>query len=167
MSYIGIENNHAYVTEVELWCKKFNDLMKAEKHASVAIVGYMLPGQCTMVGCPLGDPEFEKLGEGMRTNPAMFAAAEKTGLLAEGINAFCHAALDNAGSWLCYSEDIKYLLKNEELCKYVSFSYRYEAECFLSGGSMLCEVENEDLWLRYARAAKKKLSERKTRGYAY
>lgn len=162
-----IENSHDYAAEVAMWCEKLNNLMKAEKHAAVALVAYMLPGQCTMVGCPLGDSEFEKLGEGMRTNPAMFAAAEMTGLLAEGINAFCYAALDNAGSWSCCSEDIKYILNEDELRKYVTFSDRYMAECFLTGGAMLCEFENEDLWLRYARAARKKLDERNRRGYAY
>ena len=139
-----IENSHDYAAEVAMWCEKLNNLMKAEKHAAVALVG-----------------------EGMRTNPAMFAAAEMTGLLAEGINAFCYAALDNAGSWSCCSEDIKYILNEDELRKYVTFSDRYMAECFLTGGAMLCEFENEDLWLRYARAARKKLDERNRRGYAY
>lgn len=167
MKDLYIDSNHSYIAEVELWCKKFNDLMKAEKHAAVALVAYMLPGQCTMVGCPLGDPEFKKLGEDVRTNPAMFAAAEKTGLLAEGIDAFFYAALDNAGSWNYYADDIEYLLKNDELRKYVSFSYRYIAECLIAGGAMLCEEDNEDLWIRDARAAENKLDERKTRGYAY
>lgn len=162
-----VESSYDYVEEIEKWCKRFEVLMKEGKNAPVSIVAYYLPHQCIMVGCPLGDLEFKTLGEGMRTSPAMFAAAEKTGLLAEGIDAFCYAALDNAGSWSYYIEDIKYLLKRDELRKYVSFSNRYVAECFLSGGDMLCEFENEDLWLRFARAAKKKLDERKTRGYAY
>lgn len=162
-----IENSHDYAAEVAMWCEKLNNLMKAEKHAAVALVAYMLPGQCTMVGCPLGDSEFKKLGEGMRTNPAMFAAAERTGLFAEGIDAFCYAALDNAGSWAYYAADIEYLLNSDELRKYVSFSDRYLAECLLSGGDMLCDDENEDLWSSYACAVSKRLDERATRGYAY
>jgi hypothetical protein len=162
-----VESNHDYSAEVDLWCKNFNNLMKAEKYAAIAVVAYYLPHQCTMVGCPLGDLEYKKIGESMRDNPAMFAAAERTGLLAEGIDAFCDAALDNAESWSCYADDIEYLLTNDELCKYVSFSDRYLAESFLAGGNMLREVENEDVWVRYSRAARKKLDERQTRGNAY
>lgn len=165
MNYI--ENSHDYAAEVELWCENFSNLMKAEKYAAIAVVAYYLPHQCTMVGCPLGDPEYKKLGESMRDNPAMFAAAESTGLFAEGIDAFCYAALDNAGSWSYYAADIEYLLKNDELRKYVSFSDRYLAECLLSGGDMLREDKNEELWDCYAHAAIKKLDERKARGYAY
>lgn len=161
------ESSHEYAVEVEMWCERFETLMKEELYAPVAIVAYSLPHQNTMVGCPLGDPEYQELGEGMRTNSAMFAAAERTGLLAEGLDAFFYAALDNAGSWSGYADDIKYVLENDTLCKYVSFSDRYNAECLLAGGEMLCDDENEDIWLRVARAAQKKLDSRKTRGYAY
>lgn len=162
-----IENSHEYAAEVAMWCERLNSLMKTELHAAFAVVAYFLPHQCTMGGCPLGDPEYKELGEGMRNDPAMFAAAEKTGLLAEGIDAFCYAALDNAGSWNYYADDVECLLKNDELRKYVSFSDRYLAEGLIAGGAMLCEEENEDLWLHYVRVARKKLDERKTRGYAY
>lgn len=161
------ESNREYVEEVAMWYQKFTDLMKTEMYAAVAIVAYMLPGQNTMVGCPLGDSEYRALGEEMRINPAMFAAAEKTGLLAEGMDAFFYAALDNAGSWCGYADDIRYVLENDALSKYVSFSDRYNAECLLAGGDMLCDDENEDIWFRVAGAAQKKLDSRKTRGYAY
>lgn len=167
MKNINIENSYDYTREVENWTKKFNNLMRAELHAALAVVAYYLPHQCTMVGCPLGDPEYKELGEAMRVNPAMFAAAEATGLFAEGIDAFCYAALDNADSWNYYANDIEYLLKNDELRKYVSFSDRYLAECLIAGGAMLRDVDNEDLWLRYVQTVQKKLSERNRRGYAY
>ena len=163
----NLESNYDYAAEVEMWCQKFTELMKAEMHAALAIVAYMLPGQNTMAGCPLGDPEYQMLGEAMRTNSAMFAAAEKTGLLAEGIDAFCYAALDNAGSWSGYVKDVKSLLENDELRKYVSFADQYTAESLLAGGDMLCDDENEDIWFRVAGAVQKKLDGRKTRGYAY
>lgn len=162
-----VENSHDFAREVETWTEKWNNLMRAELHAALAVVAYYLPHQCTMVGCPLGDPEYKELGETMRVNPAMFAAAEATGLLAEGIDDFCHAALDSAESWNYYSDDIECLLKNDELRKYVSFSDRYLAECLIAGGAMLRDVDNEDMWLRYVQAAQKKLSERARRGYAY
>lgn len=164
---IYIENSHDFAKEVETWSKKFNSLMKAELHAALGVVLYYLPHQCTMVGCPLGDPEYKKLGEAMRGNPAMFTAAEVTGLLAEGIYAFCNAALDNAGSWSYCFDDIEYLLQNDGLRKYVSFSDRYLAECLIAGGAMLCDPGNEDLWFRYATAAQKKLNERTKSGCAY
>ena len=161
------ESSQSYTAEVEEWCERLEALMKEEMYAPIAIVSYMLPGQCTMVGCPLGDLEYQKLGEKMREDPAVFAAAEKTGLLAEGINKFLYAALDNAGSWAGYSDDVHYILENEALRKYVSFSDRYCAECLLACGNIICEVEHEDLWLAMARTIKGKLSNRKTRGYAY
>ena len=167
MRSFGMENSNDFVAEVEMWCKKLNNLMRSELQAAVAVVAYYLPHQCTMVGCPLGDREYQELGETMRTNPALFAAAERTGLFAEGIHDFCYAALDNAGSWNYYADDIEYLLKNDELCKYISFPNRYLAECLIAGGVMLREEENEDLWLRYVRVAQKKLDERARRGYAY
>lgn len=167
MNFKYIESNHDYAAEVDLWCKNYDNLMKAEKYAALAVVAYYLPRQCIMAGCPMGDPEYKKIGESMRANPAMFAAAERTGLFAEGIDAFCYAALDNAGSWAYYAADIEYLLNSDELRKYVSFSDRYLAECLLSGGDMLCDDENEDLWSSYACAVSKRLDERATRGYAY
>ena len=167
MTSLYIENSIDFTREVEAWTKKLNELMKAELNAALAVVAYYLPHQCTMVGCPLGDSEYKQLGEVMRTDPAMFAAAEVTGLLAEGIDAFCHAALDNVDNWDCYSDDIEYLLKNDELRKYVSFSDKYIAEILIAGGAMLRDVDNEDLWLRYVQAAQKKLRERARRGYAY
>ena len=168
MLNINFDSNYDYAAEVEMWYQKFTDLMKTEMYAAITIVAYMLPGQYTMVGCPLGDPEYQMLGEAMRTNFAMFAAAEKTGLLAEGVDAFCYAALDNADSWSGCAKDVKYLLENDELRKYVSFADQYTAESLLAGGEMLCDDENEDLWLDVARAAMRKLKGRKTnRGYAY
>ena len=161
------ESSLEYTTEVGLWCDRFETLMMEEMYAPISIVAYMLPSQFTMVGCPLGDPEYRELGERMRDDPAMFAAAEKTGLLAEGIDKFFYAALDNAGSWAGYSADVQYVLINDALRKYVSFPDQYIAECLLAGGEMLCEDENEDLWLEVARTADEKLSNRKTRGYAY
>ena len=161
------ESNCEYVEEMAMWCQKFTDLMKTEMYAALAILAYMLPGQNTMAGCPLGDTEYQMLGEAMRTNPAMFAAAENTGLLSAGMDAFFYAALDNAGSWFGYVDDVRYVLENDALCKYVSFSDRYIAECLLAGGDMLCDYENEDIWFRVAGAAQTKLDSRKTRGYAY
>ena len=163
----NFESNYDYTAEVEMWCKKLTDLMKTEMYAAIAIVAYMLPSQNTMVGCPLGDPEYQKLGEEMRTNPAMFAAAEKTGLLAEGIAAFCYAALDNADNWSGYANDINYLQENDALRKYVSFANQYTAECLLAGSDLLCDDKNEDLWNDVVRATQRKLNGRKTRGYAY
>lgn len=167
MLNINFDSNYDYAAEVEMWCQKFTDLMKTEMYAAITILAYMLPGQNTMVGCPLGDPEYQMLGEAMRTNSAMFAAAENTGLLSAGMDAFFYAALDNAGSWSGYADDIRYVLGNDALCKYVSFSDRYIAECLLAGGDMLCDYENEDIWFRVAGAARTKLDSRKTRGYAY
>ena len=148
MLNINFDSNYDYAAEVEMWCQKFTDLMKTEMYAAITILAYMLPGQNTMVGCPLGDPEYQMLGEAMRTNSAMFAAAENTGLLSAGMDAFFYAALDNAGSWSGYADDIRYVLGNDALCKYVSFSGRYIAECLLAGGDMprfggVCQTEKE------------------------
>ena len=74
MLNINFDSNYDYAAEVEMWCQKFTDLMKTEMYAAITILAYMRPGQNTMVGCPLGDPEYQMLGEAMRTNSAMFAA---------------------------------------------------------------------------------------------
>ena len=162
---VYVDGSMSYISAIQRWSAKFRELMQSEKYAAISIVAYYLPSQCMMVGCPLGDDEYQRIGEQMRNDGAMFAAAEKTGLLAEGIDAIFAAALDNCDSWAYYANDIAFILKNSALHKYVSFSDRYLAECFLSGGKMLCE--DEDLWLRYGKAAEKVLSQRKTRGYAY
>lgn len=162
---VFVDGSAAYIAAMQRWVAKFRELMRTEKHAPISIVAYYLPRQCTMIGCPLGDKEYQSIGEQLRTDAAMFAAAEKTGLIAEGIDAIFYAALDNGGSWSYLAKDIEYILKHPELNKYVSFSDRYYAEALLAGGELYCE--HEDLWLQCYRAVQKKMSERQTRGYAY
>lgn len=162
---VFVDGSSAYIAAVQKWAAKFRELMRTEMYAPIAIAAYYLPHQCTMIGCPLGDKEYQSLGEQMRTDYAMFVAAEKTGLMAEGIDAIFHAALDNCGSWSYLAKDVEHILKHSELNKHVSFSDRYYAEALLAGGELFCE--HEDLWLQCCRAVQKKLSERQTRGYAY
>lgn len=159
------DGSGAYIAAMQRWVAKFRELMRTEKHAPISIIAYYLPRQCTMIGCPLGDKEYQSLGEQLRTDAAMFAAAEKTGLIAEGIDAIFYAALDNCGSWSYLAKDIEYILKHSELNKYVSFSDRYYAEALLAGGELFCE--NEELWDRCYTTVQTKLSARTTRGYAY
>ena len=160
-----LDGSNAYIASIKRWVAKFQDLMSAEMYAPTAIVAYYLPSQHTMIGCPLGDNEYQKIGEQMRTDYAAFAAAEKTGLLAEGIDSIFGAALDNCDNWAYYAKDIKYILKCAELCKYVRFCDRYVAEVLLSGGALYCD--DEELWQRCCSTAQRKLSARKARGYAY
>lgn len=148
---------------VEFWCEKLNSLMMAENHAAVAIFGYSLPYPSNMLGCPLGDEEFKKYGALISCDSEAFAAAEKTGLIAKGIDAIFFDALNNCGSWSYHFENVKYILETEELSKYVSFDDRYVAEHLISGGKILCE--DDALWFSYVTAIDKKLCERSSRGY--
>lgn len=158
------DNIHAFESmTVAQWCDEFNKLMQAEKYAALAIFGYSLPHPSNMIGCPLGDPEFERLGLLIASDCNAFAAAEKTGLIAEGVDAIFSSALDNDGSWTYHYDNIKYILANEELRKYVSFTDRYTAEHLIAAGDIL--LEDEDFWYDYARAIQKKLRERELRGY--
>jgi len=157
------DNQTADPMTVAQWCDEFNKLMQAEKYAALAIFGYSLPHPSNMIGCPLGDPEFERLGLLIASDCNAFAAAEKTGLIAEGVDAIFSSALDNDGSWTYHYDNIKYILANEELRKYVSFTDRYTAEHLIAAGDIL--LEDEDFWYDYARAIQKKLRERVLRGY--
>ena len=139
-----VDGSGAYIAAVQRWSAKFRDLMKAEQYAPISIVAYYLPRQCTMIGCPLGDKEYQDLGERMRIDHAMFTAAERTGLIAEGIDAIFQAALDNCDNWAYYAKDIDFILKHTELHKYVSFSDRCYAEMLLAGGNLFFEDENEN-----------------------
>ena len=162
---VFLDGSGAYIAAMQRWVAKFRELMRSEKYAPISIVAYYLPRQSTMIGCPMGDKEYQSLGEQMRTDAAMFAAAEKTGLIAEGVDAIFQAALDNFDSWSYYAEDVEYILKHPGLHKYVSFSDRYYAETLLAGGKLFCE--DEVLWGRCYDTIRAKLSARKSRGYAY
>lgn len=162
---VVVDGSGTYIAEVQRWSNKFRDLMKTELYAPISIVAYYLPHQGTMIGCPLGDQEYQSLGERMRTDDAMFTAAERTGLIAEGIDAIFRAALDNCDNWAYYAKDVDFILKHTGLHKHVSFSDRCYAEALLAGGNLFCE--DEDLWLRCCSTIQKKLSARQTRGYAY
>lgn len=148
---------------IDQWCEILNDLMESEKSASVAIVGYSLPNASFVLGCPLGDPEFEKLGALVACDATVFAAAEKTGLLAEGIDAIFFDALNNCGSWSYHYDNVKHILSVPELRKYVSFSDRFVAERLMAAGEMLCE--NDDLWYSYSSTIHRKLMDRNSRGF--
>lgn len=165
MANFNIENNHEYVAEVSAWVARFNVLLATEMYAAMAIVAYYLPKQCVMACCPLGDLEYQSMGEAMRSNPAMLAAAGETGLLADGIDRLFYAALSDFDNWCYYASDIKYILENDELRRYVSFQDRCFAESFFSGGSVL--KEDEDLWSKYYDVVEQRLNQRKTRGFAY
>lgn len=165
MSIFNVKSNHEYVAEVSAWVARFNALLMSEMYAAMAVVAYYLPKQCIMGCCPLGDAEYQSMGEAMRSNPAMLEAAGKTGLLAEGIDRLFDAALDDFDNWYYYASDIKYILRNDELKKYVSFRNRCFAECFFSGGSAL--KEDEELWSKYYDLVEQRLNHRKTRGYSY
>ena len=162
---VYLEGSSVYIAAIQKWIVKFNEVMRTEMYAPVSIVAYYLPGQCAMIGCPLGNEGYQSLGECMRTDYAMFVAAEKTGLIAEGIDAIFHAALDNCGSWSYLAKDIEHILKHSELNKHVSYSDRYCAEALLAGGELYCE--HEDLWVQCYRTVQQKLSERQTRGFTY
>ena len=148
---------------VDQWCYKLNSLMQTEKYAAVAILEYSLPVHSLPLGCPLGDPEFEMLGSLLLRVPTLYEAAEKTGLIAEGINAIFFDALNNCGSWSYHYDNIKYILEHEKLRKYVSFSDRYIAEKLLGYGEDLCKKDN--LWYSHIKELQEKLREREYRGY--
>ncbi len=148
---------------IDQWCYKLNSLMQAEANAAVAIFGYSLPHPANMLGCPLGDEEFEQIGALITCDCNALAAAEKTGLIAEGIDAIFFDALNNCGSWSYHYDNIKYILEHEKLRKYVSFSDRYIAEKLLGSGKELCKKDN--LWHCYIKTLREKLRERESRGY--
>lgn len=148
---------------VDWWCNKLGDLMRTNMDAAVAILGYSLPFPSNMLGCPLGDEEFKGLGAAISCDKNAFAAAEKTGLIAEGMDAIFFDALNNCGSWSYHHNNIKFILSHDELRKYVSFSDRYIAERLLEGGEILCE--NDDLWMCYVDVVHEELRKRKLRGY--
>lgn len=148
---------------VDWWCDKLNNIMKTYMDAAVAIWGYSLPFPSNMLGCPLGDEEFKGLGAAISCDENAFTAAERTGLIAEGIDAIFLDALNNGGSWCYHHENIRFILEHDEFRKYVSFSDRYIAERLLEGGEILCE--NEDLWGCYVEVLLEELRKRKLRGY--
>ena len=148
---------------VEQWCEKLNSLMLTATDAAVAILGYSLPFPSNMLGCPLGDEEFEKYGALISCDCNALAAAEKTGLIAEGIDSIFRDALNNSGSWCYHHKNISFILEHDELRKYVSFSDRYVSERLLEGGEILCE--NDDLWECYVETLLEELRNRKLRGY--
>lgn len=149
--------------DVDWWCNKLNNIMKTEMDAAVAILGYSLPFPSNMLGCPLGDDEFKGLGAAISCDEHAFAAAEKTGLIAQGMDAIFTDALNNCGSWLYHYNNIKFILSHDELRKYVSFDDRFIAEHLLAEGKSLCD--NDALWFSYANALFNKLIERESRGY--
>ena len=63
---VFVDGSGAYIAAIQRWVAKFSELMRTEMYAPIAILAYYLPHQCTMVGCPLGDKEYQNLGEQMR-----------------------------------------------------------------------------------------------------
>lgn len=160
---LSVEPHNDIPNTVDEWCDTFNALMNTEKNAAVAILGYSLPAPSYALGCPLGDDEFEKYGALLTCDRNAFEAAEKTGLIAEGIYSIFLDALDNCDSWSYHYENIKYILETDKLRKYVTFYDRYIAERLLTAGDILSD--NYDLWGSYVSALMDKLSLRSNRGY--
>lgn len=159
----NIIKDENYADEVAMWSNKFNDLMKHYWNAAAAIVKYYISDDGGIDTCPLGDAEFEGIGKELRSNPAAFTAAEKTGLIVTGVEKIFSSALDNCGNWSYNRPIIKHILKYDRLRKYVNFSKRYFAELLLSGGELLCD--DEDLWENFSEYADGNLDDRQERGF--
>ena len=159
------DNSAAYAAEVEKWTEKFNKLMMEYNNAPEAILAYYLPGQNTCLSCPLGDEEFQQIGEDMRTNEAMLRAAEESGLLVEAVKICFYKALDNYGSWSYLCDDLAYILDNPRLRCYVCFEDQFFARKLLAVNTL--NEDDEDLWDQYYDTLQKKLVARELRGYAY
>lgn len=158
------ENSIEYEAEIAEWREKLTDLMKREKYAAVAILGYYFGDSSCMLGCPLGDPEFERIGTEMQKNPALFTAAENVGLIAEGVSDIFYDALDNPGSWCYHHDKIRYIFENEGLSRHVPYRDRYLAEALLSGGKDIYN-DDDDRWHKIFDVAKQTQEKRNMRGF--
>ncbi len=150
--------HYKWIAEVKLWERKFREMMQNEMFASIAVVRYYLACNTLTSIYPSECEKYRYYGMVIAVNTAAFAAAENTGLLAEGITGIFHTALDNYGNWLDHETDIKNIMKKDKLRKYVSFTDRRYAEMFLSCDKM--ERYNEDLWEYLKDVTKKKLATR-------
>ncbi len=164
-----IKEESKYSEEVQEWCRKFKEIMCSTMSIPGAVIGYYLPGdpeQKFVEFCPLGDTEIASLGIEMRNNSAAFEAAEITGLVAEGVDDIMYSALNNCGSWAHNIDNVRNILKDKKLCKYVSFEDKYYAEEYLFMGNSLCDDENA--WYSHCSALHEKLDNRPyNRGYGF
>ena len=149
--------------EIRLWETKFIDLMSHYWNASAAIVKYYVTDDYIIDTCPLGDAEYESLGKEMRTNPAAFIAAERSGLLADGVSSVFTSSMDTYDNWAYNAPVIKEILSNSDLSRYVSYTDRCFAEAYLSGGDLL--REEDDLWYRFYSETQACLNSREERGF--
>lgn len=159
------DNSAAYAAEVEKWTEKFNKLMMECNNAPEAILAYYLPGQNTCLSCPLGDEEFQQIGEDMRTNEAMLRAAEESGLLVDAIKNRFYRALDNQDNWRYLKDDVAYILDHPCMRRYIRFEDQFIARKLIAANALI--EDDEDLWYLYADRLHKKLDDRELRGYAY
>ena len=158
-----INNNIEYMATVAEWTRKFTELMLQHNNAAAAILAYYLPNGYDFLTCPLGVVEFQKIGEAMRTNEAIFTAAEDSGLIAEAVPELFCKALDNYDSWCAMDDGISYMMTHPQLLRYVPFEYRYCAEKLLEANALL--IDNEDLWNGYSDKLCSNLNERALTGY--
>lgn len=158
-----IDNSCEYAAQVNLWSKKLTKLMLEHDNAAQAILAYYLPGHSEFLTCPLGVDEFKSIGEEMRENAAVFAAAEKTGLIAKAVTIIFDFALENYDSWYGMESDIKYMLEHPQLSCFIPFEDRYAAQKLLDAD--LTQDDDEDVWFDYACAIQKKLGNRKLTGF--
>ena len=157
------DNSCEYAAQVNLWSEKLTKLMKKYDNAAEAILAYYLPGHSEFLTCPLGVDEFKCNGEEMRENGAVFAAAERTGLIVKGVKILFDFALENYDSWCGMERDIRYMLEHPQLGCYVHFEDRYLAERLLRAE---LAQEEEDSWCDYYDIVMQELNNRNQAGFA-
>lgn len=160
-----IDNSCEYAAQVDLWSKKLTELMLEHDNAAESVLAYYLPVHSEFLTCPLGVDEFKRIGEEMRENAAVFAAAENTGLIAKAVEKLFGFALDNHGSWCAMVKDVRYMLEHPQLGRYIHFEDRYLAERLLHAD--LAQGDDEDFWCDYYDIVMRKFKNRKLTGFAY
>lgn len=116
------------------WIQLFEKEMMADTNAAGAILSYYLEallGQSYRVFCPCGYSLYEKMGDEMASRKTVLKAAEKAGLLAEGVARFVEVALSAEEYWFRMDVSVGYLINDPDLRRFIPFSNRYIAENLL------------------------------------
>lgn len=158
-----INNNNEYSATIAEWISKFTNLMMQYNNAAEAILAYYLPGSLDFMTCPLGIEEFRLIGEEMRSNIAVFTAAEDSGLIADAIPRLFYKALDNYDNWCGMYVGVEYMLTHSLFSRYIPFEYRYCANKLLAANILL--LDDEDLWDECINKLNSHLRDRVLAGY--
>lgn len=153
------------VDHMTYWIKRFEDEMMADTNAAGSILSYYLKsllGQSCTVFCPRGYTPYAEIGDEMSSSKTILKAAEKAGLLAEGVARFVAVALSNEDCWYRMDVGVSYLINDPNLRRFIPFRDRYIAENMLywQDNMDVVGVEWEDIYNLY----RNKLG-REMRGY--